>query len=476
MATLESISGRAGQYGYANGAPILNASVAQSLLGDEFYKPIDLDENQLGWGTNSKYQGAITTGAGLYGVKGTQKEIRELLATGDRYTSKISESGTVRTVDPETGQVTFSESVQGEDGVYYRPIGSQMFNTATGDDNNAEENFNKWKNITSRLQTAASDLKIDYRNLTGGQLLDAINSADKRVAVTGRTQFWDPTQTGIGGQEGTQHATVVYTQQNGKLVPVAPPQTFEFQDYKTSGVFRRPFEGIIDLLENPAIRAAVGAMLFTPGGILNSGTTVPGPSNVFEFGYPSTVPTTDYSLLGGTTNIPRLDGISVTTTPLPPAESIGITPVDYSLGTATSGFGLTTPTTPGITSMGGMQGLTVPVEGGTVSQGGLTPTGATPVIGAPGSFINNPAVLGQPVITTSPAGPSATDVLRLANAATQLTAGPQQPQDVGTPQQGGPTGIDYSGLLSLLASQARATGLLGTRYQPQPINLASLLG
>ena len=36
--------------------------------------------------------------------------------------------------------------------------------------------------------------------------------------------------------------------------------------------------------------------------------------------------------------------------------------------------------------------------------------------------------------------------------------------------------IDYSQLLGLLAQRANATGLLGTRFQPQPINLASLLG
>jgi hypothetical protein len=37
-------------------------------------------------------------------------------------------------------------------------------------------------------------------------------------------------------------------------------------------------------------------------------------------------------------------------------------------------------------------------------------------------------------------------------------------------------GVDYSGLYNLLAQRAIAGGLLGTRYQPQPVNLASLLG
>jgi len=38
------------------------------------------------------------------------------------------------------------------------------------------------------------------------------------------------------------------------------------------------------------------------------------------------------------------------------------------------------------------------------------------------------------------------------------------------------TGVDYSGLYNLLAQRASGGGLLGTQYQPQPLNLASLLG
>jgi hypothetical protein len=37
-------------------------------------------------------------------------------------------------------------------------------------------------------------------------------------------------------------------------------------------------------------------------------------------------------------------------------------------------------------------------------------------------------------------------------------------------------GVDYSGLYNLLAQRAAAGGLLGTQYQPQSLNLASLLG
>jgi hypothetical protein len=71
-----------------------------------------------------------------------------------------------------------------------------------------------------------------------------------------------------------------------------------------------------------------------------------------------------------------------------------------------------------------------------------------------------------------------TDVLRAANTLQQLTQQPQQqaPQTPEQTGQSGPLGVDYSQLLNLLANQARTTGLLGTRFQPTPVNLSSLLG
>jgi hypothetical protein len=65
-----------------------------------------------------------------------------------------------------------------------------------------------------------------------------------------------------------------------------------------------------------------------------------------------------------------------------------------------AGQGLQVPTTPGLSSMGGGQGLTVPVAGGTVSQLGFVPSNATPVLGDPRSFINNPTLLDRAVFTT----------------------------------------------------------------------------
>ena len=87
--------------------------------------------------------------------------------------------------------------------------------------------------------------------------------------------------------------------------------------------------------------------------------------------------------------------------PLDTAVWDGSSPVDYSLPTALSG-GLQIPSSPSLPSMGGGQGLTVPVEGGTVGSLGFTPTGASPVLGNLNSFINDPAVTGQPIMATEP--------------------------------------------------------------------------
>lgn len=83
-------------------------------------------------------------------------------------------------------------------------------------------------------------------------------------------------------------------------------------------------------------------------------------------------------------------------------------------------------------------------------------------------------------IITAP-NASLMNVLRGASLARQLLT-PQQAQtpnllgqaaQAASQMQGA---VDYSSLLGLLSQQAGGTGLLGTRFQPQPINLASLLG
>jgi hypothetical protein len=81
------------------------------------------------------------------------------------------------------------------------------------------------------------------------------------------------------------------------------------------------------------------------------------------------------------------------------------------------------------------------------------------------------------IIPTSPI--SLSDALRGARLASSLLGGgattqiPETGAGVGQPSA---TGIDYSALLGLLSQRAGATGLLGTRFAPQPVNLSSLLG
>lgn len=113
---------------------------------------------------------------------------------------------------------------------------------------------------------------------------------------------------------------------------------------------------------------------------------------------------------------------------------------------------------PGLSSMGGGTGLTVPVTGGTVTEMGFVPTGATPSLGDPASFINNPDYLGSPVISEDylaltgadmPGGISIKDALDAARLGSQLLS-PQQQIQGGLLGSGGgvsqPAGVDFSPL------------------------------
>jgi len=175
--------------------------------------------------------------------------------------------------------------------------------------------------------------------------------------------------------------------------------------------------------------------------------------------------------LGGIDSVLGMDGL------LSAGQTVGGT----GTGLTASGAGV-----PGISSMGGGTGLVTGASGGgLLSAGGVTAVGATPVLGSPGSFINNPSVLGTDVIAQgTPSTISLSDAsraLRLANNVNNLL----NPSSAGGGGGGGvdyggaqPTmsGVDYAGLYNLLAQRAAGSGLLGTRYQPQSINLASLLG
>lgn len=154
----------------------------------------------------------------------------------------------------------------------------------------------------------------------------------------------------------------------------------------------------------------------------------------------------------------------------------GITP-------GAAGTGLNLPTTPSVSTMGGAQGVTVPVAGGTVTQAGLIPAGAVPVLGDPSSFINNPDVLGRPVIPTEAAGISATDALRALNQARGLLGAGQNPVVPRQPLAQRPRqGVDVLTLPQLTARTPGVSSLLAptqlqARYQPTLLpNVFSLLG
>ena len=174
----------------------------------------------------------------------------------------------------------------------------------------------------------------------------------------------------------------------------------------------------------------------------------------------------------GSIGLPPIDLLGETTFPSqglsPPTgneviQAPGAPTPDVSLISPEAVFpseGLISPTMPGVPSMGGGQGVTVGVPGGTVGQGGFTPTEAVPVLGDPSSFINDPNVLGQPVIESIPEGISlrdAFDAARGINRVAGLLGGSQQTTGGGSDpgQQGIAGSVDVSQLLALLGS-ARA--------------------
>lgn len=176
--------------------------------------------------------------------------------------------------------------------------------------------------------------------------------------------------------------------------------------------------------------------------------TPPGPSNVFEFGFPpeTIVPPTPQ-------NVFEYGFPQTPTVPTPPTPPTPQNVFEY---------GFPEPQAPFIPS---------PAE---VIPGDATPQNVfeygfpeplTPFNPVPVDVIPEPKL-------------KPTDILRGVNALQQLTQQPPQqaPQTPEQTGQAGPLGVDYSGLLNLLASQARTTGLLGTRFQPTPVNLSSLLG
>lgn len=143
------------------------------------------------------------------------------------------------------------------------------------------------------------------------------------------------------------------------------------------------------------------------------------------------------------------------------------------------GFTATGAGAPGLTAMGGGTGLLSSVPGGVIGATGFTPAAAVPILGSPSSFINNPTVLGKPVIGGNPAiaAPSITDVLRSANLAKSLFGNQpqQQQQQVQQLQQQNlasqlsGTGIDLLSIPQIAARRADIASLLNPVPSAVPV-------
>lgn len=107
---------------------------------------------------------------------------------------------------------------------------------------------------------------------------------------------------------------------------------------------------------------------------------------------------------------------------------------------------------------------------------GVNTAAAAPYTQVPGSI---GAVLTSSLSSAAPAL-SIQDAFRGARLVQGLLTPQQQMQYNPYAQMQGlqqPQGsVDYSEILSLLSKSPQATGLLGTQYQPQPINISTLLG
>lgn len=117
--------------------------------------------------------------------------------------------------------------------------------------------------------------------------------------------------------------------------------------------------------------------------------------------------------------------------------------------------GLKMPRAPNIESMGGGQGFVVPVEGGVMTKSGFIPTGYTPDLGDPNSFINKPA----------PGGDVSGSVQKALDAGAAATAKDIAKANQPKSQAGQGVGVDLMGLLGLLG------GLGGQQAGPSVLSV-----
>ena len=146
-------------------------------------------------------------------------------------------------------------------------------------------------------------------------------------------------------------------------------------------------------------------------------------------------------------------------------------------GTPGVGFTATGAGAPGLAAMGGGTGLLATVPGGVIGATGFTPAAAVPILGSPSSFINNPTLLGKPVIGGNPAiaAPSITDVLKAANLGRSLFGAKPAQQAVQQPVQRqlasqlSGTGVDLLSIPQIAARRAEIASLFNPRATAAPI-------
>jgi hypothetical protein len=229
-----------------------------------------------------------------------------------------------------------------------------------------------------------------------------------------------------------------------------------------------PLEAGAQVAATYALTSAIGNAMAEP----SVGGT-PGVSEVYPVDMGYTAPGTPIPP-SVPVDLPPIDLLGNTTFP---GQGIQVPSIDSSQvallpdGTVLPGEGLISPTMPGVPSMGGGTGLTVGVPGGTVGELGFTPEGAVPVLGDPGSFINDPAVLGRDVLQTAPSTISLSDAFRAARTINNLMGmGQEQPSPQRQELPGmQATGVDLLRLPQFSAGTPNIASLLAPmRYNATP--------
>lgn len=249
---LTQVSSGSGAYGYQNGAPVLNNNQLKSILGGEMmasqaedygliagagtdfkYVPPSVADT-VGWNLSSKGQGKILTGAAIHGVTDSVANATRLLDTLDQWNNLPADR-------------------KAEIGTIENFFGNEL--AKQGIETNGAQEAEKAQNYLNSLKTAAGTLNLNP-NQSGANLLNAVNQAENRVVVTGRTNSWGQNASGAD----KEHAAVVYTPDaSGRLIAASNVEKFDASDPKTKSAFQNIASGIGNIASIPPITAALAS-------------------------------------------------------------------------------------------------------------------------------------------------------------------------------------------------------------------------